>query len=84
MVSREAQPCCFSVFIVLHMINKKRGGSGLPIFLVFHTVLIVVFVVHLLMTVNLLVLFAVTAATTATVTLRCLVLAEQENRARNN
>ena len=74
-----------SVFIVLHMINKKEGvAAATPIFLVFHTVLIVVFVVHLLMTVPLLVLFAGTTATTATVTLRCLVLAEQENRARNN
>ena len=82
MVSREAQPCCFSVFIVLHMINKKGEAAASPIFLVSNTVLIVVFVVVLMTGVAM--LFAVTAATTATVTLRCLVLAEQENRARNN
>lgn len=67
------------------MINKKEGvAAATPIFLVFHTVLIVVFVVHLLMTVIFLVLFAGTTATAAIVTFRCLVLAEQENRARNN
>ena len=70
MVSREAIVLLFYVFIVFNLINEKGVAAATPIFLVFNTVLIVVFVVHLLMTVTLLMLFAGTTATAAVVARR--------------
>jgi hypothetical protein len=48
MVSREAIVLLFFVFIVFNLINEKGEAAASPIFLVFNTVSIVVFVVVLM------------------------------------